>query len=162
MSCIRTLLGDVLTRRDDLGEHAAPARTAAASRVFTPSLLKTCSKCFFTVSGLMRRITAISALDWPRAIQRRTSASRRVRPSFLKVETAEALFMHKRPLPTIVPTHKGIDHGQVKRSLTLAAARSPRGRFGLAESFLSVSGPVGNTLFDVLLRTVLLLLHNAN
>ena len=82
-----------LEESGDFAEYTAPALTAAASRVLTPSLPKMCSRCFFTVRGLMRRLAPISAFDCPRAIQRRTSASRRERPSFLKAGIAAALSM---------------------------------------------------------------------
>ncbi len=48
--------------------------TAADVRFSTPSLRKTCSRCLFTVRGLMSRMIAISRFDLPLDTQSRTSA----------------------------------------------------------------------------------------
>ncbi len=59
------------------------ARAAAAARFSTPSFTKTCSRCLFTVRGLMARISPISRLALPRLIHSSTSASRVVSDSVL-------------------------------------------------------------------------------
>ncbi|AVS92760.1 hypothetical protein C8246_14215 [Paracidovorax avenae] len=48
-------------------------------RVSTPSFSKMCSRCLFTVRGLMPRMSAMSRLVLPLAIQDSTSVSRGVR-----------------------------------------------------------------------------------
>jgi len=54
------------------------ASAAAAARVSTPSFSNTCSRCLFTVRGLMPRISPMSRLVLPLAIHESTSVSRRV------------------------------------------------------------------------------------
>ncbi len=43
------------------------ASAAAAARVSTPSFSKTCSRCLFTVRGLMPRMSPVSGLVLPLA-----------------------------------------------------------------------------------------------
>ena len=57
------------------------ARATAEARFSTPSFTKTCSRCLFTVRGLIPRIAPISRLDLPRDSHSSTAASRAVRPS---------------------------------------------------------------------------------
>jgi allophanate hydrolase len=55
------------------------AADAADARFSTPTLMKICSRCLFTVRALMFRISLISLFDLPRDVHKRTSASRGVR-----------------------------------------------------------------------------------
>ncbi len=57
------------------------AIAAADVRFSTPSLAKVFSRCFFTVVRPIPRIVAISGFVFPRATQKRISASRGVSPS---------------------------------------------------------------------------------
>jgi hypothetical protein len=62
----------------NIGEAAATARNAAAVRVSTPSFSNTCSRCFWTVRGLIASNVATSPFVFPAATRARTSRSRAV------------------------------------------------------------------------------------
>src|SRR6201989_1192197 len=75
------LLGDIAVSPNS---QRADSQGRSGGAVLHPELGVDLLKCLFTVLGLRLRISAMSRLDLPRAIQSSTSASRSVTKSFCR------------------------------------------------------------------------------